>query len=876
MPPVPVWLKWVIVLVIVAVIIYISITFQDKIKKHIQGGAALTAACPTSDNGVACFGNGTCVSGVCQCEAGWTGAACNQINHNCPFQTINGHKVQCSGNGSCVKGVCVCDPNHIGSNCETKIEYCPKDAEGNVCGGNGTCTGDTCECDDGRTGSLCQYEGQCWATENGICDGNPCVDGVCQCPENTYGPLCTESAPDVCPSPNGQTCSGHGTCESGECVCDAGFVGYDCSLTCPTNPVTGEVCSGFGSCYVTESYEAACACGATYGQNEYCGGCASGFTPAKVNADATGSVQVSVTPVKPEYYSRKSYNDIKARFKNVGPMACVPNCPGPFVKQSSGQFAGLYVYHACNSDPLSSEPGHGTCHSSGSSASQTCVCNQTKKDKYSYGYCVGDTMPDAACAGVPLTNNPQGSSSVSASSIPNIDDANTWQYAKQDHYLPATITILPGTVDPRVVMQKADDVGLPQPLNYTPPSFTTGDTNSGNFTESGAYVFNTSTFGKTNYDRAEANVRGQLESMFASRPCYGAGKLTDPLCGQCTYDENRDVEGSGGARCKAAYRGQLGRACPGENTDCEESEQIDLGVCKQCIDYDSSTCRNLVDFLNPDNESQYSTFQMDRFAAMHDNASVGGVLGETGCHGEPAPIFCDGDSENLGCSLTDLCFCSAPFYSLDKENATCAPSKGDCRVFGPSTNQFYNDMGQNGVPARQMTCGASGPGACVPLNVADGASEKEIWESVWACKCAEGFGPNYNIGDGLSYEPEMNIPPNNTHRVVSNLEKANDDVCGVQACEAGRTGQSGFGCCEFHRYCWRESASNDTAFCGNWAEQANCPNNCPQVCVAKGYQNDDNEYKRDDSTGDCYSWYACFENLGIKAWINCDHPPSNC
>lgn len=90
------------------------------------------------------------------------------------------------------------------------------------CSGHGTCLpGGICRCTTGFSGSSCSWGPGC----PNFCSGNgQCVNNSCQCgtlavdtgsrPQQYTGPAC---AVLECVSP---TCSGHGVCDAGECICE--------------------------------------------------------------------------------------------------------------------------------------------------------------------------------------------------------------------------------------------------------------------------------------------------------------------------------------------------------------------------------------------------------------------------------------------------------------------------------------------------------------------------------------------------------------------------------------------------------------------------------------------------------------------------------
>ncbi len=108
----------------------------------------------------------------------------------------------------------------------TSIEtpYCP-----NGCNNNGMC--------DPSTGCKCYYawvSGDCsicdsstFCTDHGICETPTMNNRSCSCVTGWGGPACATCDPNV-------LCSGHGDCDSstisGQCTCDNGFSGVDCSV----------------------------------------------------------------------------------------------------------------------------------------------------------------------------------------------------------------------------------------------------------------------------------------------------------------------------------------------------------------------------------------------------------------------------------------------------------------------------------------------------------------------------------------------------------------------------------------------------------------------------------------------------------------------
>lgn len=118
-----------------------------------------TKVCPVAPGGGTCNAHGTCsqTTGVCMCDAGWSGDACT-IQKVCP---IVGGKVCNTPHGSCDQATltCNCVGGYSGDNCGT-APACPTGPSG-TCDGHGTCDTSTwtCTCDNGWRGSACTISG---------------------------------------------------------------------------------------------------------------------------------------------------------------------------------------------------------------------------------------------------------------------------------------------------------------------------------------------------------------------------------------------------------------------------------------------------------------------------------------------------------------------------------------------------------------------------------------------------------------------------------------------------------------------------------------------------------------------------------------------
>jgi len=238
-------------------------------------------------------------SGTCICEEGWYGNDCSQAKCD------DG----CNGHGSCVGKSCVCEAGFSGLHCEYQV--CPRNCSSDL--EQGTCVdGKTCKCEDGFYGVDCFYP-RCPMAEppaaaknlvkNNVtqeCAGlGYCVEGKCQCRPGWKGDDCTirtceyncfnKGKCDVtgkCQCPEGDAdgrggyeglfcekplcpanCSEsalQGRCVQGQCECNPGFWGADCSKRdCPTAvaPLAGPgappvFCGNHGVCQANGT----CAC----------------------------------------------------------------------------------------------------------------------------------------------------------------------------------------------------------------------------------------------------------------------------------------------------------------------------------------------------------------------------------------------------------------------------------------------------------------------------------------------------------------------------------------------------------------------------------------------------------------------------------------
>jgi len=260
------------------------------------GQACQTKVCPDS-----CSGHGMCVEGVCSCHEGFQGKSCSVAV--CPSKTMFD---ECSGHGACVlahlgadtkddakddakdeangtkttttiKPKCFCEEGFTGSDCSllgcseectsagdavcrNGVCYCRPGMGGDHCTrtlcerdchGHGSCKSEgLCECDDGWRGKNCETSTcskTCNEEEGGVATG-VCEKGVCKCLPGYTGENCKQKTCGVdCNEAEGWGyCNGH----DGQCYCESGYGGIDCSILlvgCPNN------CNGRGACRGSES-----------------------------------------------------------------------------------------------------------------------------------------------------------------------------------------------------------------------------------------------------------------------------------------------------------------------------------------------------------------------------------------------------------------------------------------------------------------------------------------------------------------------------------------------------------------------------------------------------------------------------------------------
>lgn len=206
-----------------------------------------------------CSGHGRCMSSGCQCEAGWSGLACNVYDLR-----MQACKANCSGHGACVNATCLCDDGYSGEDC-SQLRHLAGCREG--CSGHGEC----------RRALL--FAGPL----PGVRRRPPPSEGLCACAAGYGGPSCAKgvATEPACP----MACSGHGLCREGGCACEAGFGGNDCGVVCPGR------CSRHGTC--TDDGTCACARGWTGASCEIPTACPKGCSGHGACRTATDADEVA-------------------------------------------------------------------------------------------------------------------------------------------------------------------------------------------------------------------------------------------------------------------------------------------------------------------------------------------------------------------------------------------------------------------------------------------------------------------------------------------------------------------------------------------------------------------------------------------------------
>ncbi|XP_053327689.1 integrin beta-6 [Spea bombifrons] len=187
---------------------------QDRLEIEIQSECDCPCQAAAEKHSAECSqGQGALECGVCVCDPGFMGAAC-ECNEESANSSSCTELDSCSGRGECYCGQCICNPSvygHIyGTHCECDNFSCVRH-KGLICGGHGDCECGECACHSGWTGEYCN------------------------CSTDTR----------ACVSEDGATCSGRGECVCGTCVCNNPGVS---GSTCEKCPTCGDPCNSRRAC----------------------------------------------------------------------------------------------------------------------------------------------------------------------------------------------------------------------------------------------------------------------------------------------------------------------------------------------------------------------------------------------------------------------------------------------------------------------------------------------------------------------------------------------------------------------------------------------------------------------------------------------------
>lgn len=167
------------------------------------------------------------MSGGCECANLWHGEKCDTCNAQANMDSGGPCLLPCFSNSTVL---------FYGEKCE---KLCKKDMV------HGECTSSGPVCDADHYGLSCEHTCVGGCPENHVCEFDTIEQlANCVCAPGFYGPECLATC-----GPLNNTCSGHGICNDGTCICSSDFYrGELCEKLCPGDPTYGEVCSGHGAC----------------------------------------------------------------------------------------------------------------------------------------------------------------------------------------------------------------------------------------------------------------------------------------------------------------------------------------------------------------------------------------------------------------------------------------------------------------------------------------------------------------------------------------------------------------------------------------------------------------------------------------------------
>ncbi|XP_037974109.2 integrin beta-PS [Plutella xylostella] len=185
----------------------------------------------------------------------------------------------CNGFGISACGVCLCDPGRFGKACECSAQGGGASAEqergcrplnsttGPLCSNRGTCFCGQCECnkmDDPSmviSGPYCECDNfTCDMNKGLMCSGPDhglCACGKCECTDEYSGPACQcLKSQEPCRSPeNGKICNGNGKCVCGKCVCNVNDDQKYSGTFCEKCPACTGKCKEYKDCVLCEVHK---------------------------------------------------------------------------------------------------------------------------------------------------------------------------------------------------------------------------------------------------------------------------------------------------------------------------------------------------------------------------------------------------------------------------------------------------------------------------------------------------------------------------------------------------------------------------------------------------------------------------------------------